>query len=133
MLGFGDLQRFSIELDGLNLSNSLISLVWDAERGADSKLASLHIDSHDDGVLHVENIASHNFKDAWEYGLGTVLTLAFISAFLEMSFKLVEQMIDDVSSENFNSIFISEGLSVWHNFNIKSKNCGEFLLDMLSL
>jgi len=133
VLGFGDLQRFSIELDGLNLSNSLISLVWDAERGADSKLASLHIDSHDDGVLHVENIASHNFKDAWEYGLGTVLTLAFISAFLEMSFKLVEQMIDDVSSENFNSIFISEGLSVWHNFNIKSKNCGEFLLDMLSL
>jgi len=133
VLGFSDLQRFSIELDRLDLSDSLISLVRDAQRGADSQLACLYIDSHDDGVLHVENIASHNFKDAWENGLGTVLTLAFISAFLKMSFKLVEQMIDDVSGENFNSIFISECLSVWHNFNIKSKNCGKFLLDMLSL
>jgi hypothetical protein len=82
VLGFGDLQRLSIELNGLNLSDSLISLVRDAERGADSKLASLHIDTHDDWVLHVENIAPNNFKDAWEYGLSTVLTLAFISAFL---------------------------------------------------
>jgi len=133
VLGFSHLQRFSIELDRLHLSDSLVSLVRDAQRSADSQLAGLDIDSHNDGVLHVENIASHNFKDAWEYGLGTVLTLAFISAFLEMSLELVEQMIDDVSSENFNSIFISEGLSVWHNFNIKSKNCCKFFLDMLSL
>ena len=133
VLGFGDLQRFSIELDGLNLSNSLISLVRNAEWSADSKLASLHIDTHDDGVLHVEDIAPNNFKDAWEYGLSTVLTLAFISAFLKMGFKLVEQMIDDVSGENFNTIFISECLCVWHYFNIKSKNCCKFFIDMLSL
>ena len=133
VLGFGDLQRFTIELNGLNLSDSLISLVRDAERGADSKLASLHIDTHNDGVLHVENIAPNNFKDAWEYGLGTVLTLAFISAFLKMGFKLVEQMIDDVSGENFYAIFISECLSIRHYFNIKSKNSGEFLLNMLAL
>lgn len=133
MLGFSHLQRFSIELDRLHLSDSLVSLVRDAQRGPDSQLAGLDIDSHNDGVLHVENIASHNFKDAWKYGLGTVLTLAFISAFLEMSFKLVEQMIDDVSCENFDSIFISKCLSVGHNFNIKSKNCCKFFLDMLSL
>jgi hypothetical protein len=133
VLGFGDLQRFSIELDRLDLSDSLISLVRDAQRGPDSQLAGLDIDSHNDGVLHVENIASHDFKDAWEYGLGTVLTLAFISAFLKMGFKLVEQMIDDVSGENFNTIFISECLCVWHYFNIKSKNCCKFFIDMLSL
>ena len=81
----------------------------------------------------MEDVAPDNFKDAGEYGLGTVLTLALVSAFLEMSFKLVEQMIDDVSGENGNSILISECLSIWHNFNIKSKNSGEFLLNMLSL
>jgi hypothetical protein len=81
----------------------------------------------------VENVASDNFKDAWEYGLGTVLALAFISAFFDVGFKLVEQMIDDVSGENGDSIFISECLSIRHYFNIKSKNSSEFLLNMLSL
>lgn len=133
MLWFRDLNRFIIEFDGLYLSDSLVSLVGDAEWGPDSKLACLHVDSHDDGVLHVEDVAPDNFKDAGEYGLGTVLTLALVSAFLEMSFKLVEQMIDDVSGENGNSILICECLSIWHNFNIKSKNSGEFLLNMLSL
>ena len=81
----------------------------------------------------MENVALHDFKDAREYGLGSVLALALISAFLHMGLELVEQVIDDVGCENSDSIFICESLSVRHNPHVKSKNCGELLLDMLSL
>lgn len=133
MLCLSHLQWLSIELDGLNPTYLLVALVGDTEWCTNSELSRLDGDSHNDGVLDVEHIALDDFKDAGEHGLGAVLGLALISALLEMSLKLIEQVIDDVSSENGETVLICESLGVGHNLDVESKNCSELFLHMVSL
>jgi len=119
MLRFSDLQGFSIQLDRFDLADSLVSFVWNAERSSNSELASLDIDSHNYGVLYMEYIALYDFKDAGEHSLGTIFSLTLISTLLEVSLKLIKQMIDDICSKDGDAVLISKSLSIRHNFHIE--------------
>ena len=131
--GFRDLQGLAVELDGLDLADSLVALVRHAQGSAHLQLAGLHIHSHDDRVLHVEHIALDYLQQAWEHSLSTVLSLSLLSALFDMSLKLIEQVIDNVGSEDGDAVLISELLCVGHDLDIECENGGKLFLHMITL
>lgn len=81
----------------------------------------------------MENCALDHFKKAREDGLGAFIALSIVSALFDILFELVEQVIDDVSCEDCNTVVVCELLSIWHDLDIKCENSGEFLLDIFAL
>ena len=81
----------------------------------------------------MEHVSFNYFKDAGKHGLGTVLSLALISALLEVCLKLIEQVIDDVCRENSYTVLICKGLGIGHDLDVKSKNSSKLFLHVLTL
>ena len=115
-----DLQRLAIELDRFDFTYTRITLLRDAERCADSELSSLHSQTNNDGIFHVEDSALDHLAKSREDCLGTVLLLSLFSAFLDILGELVKQVINDVCSEDSNAIVICILLSIWVNLHVES-------------
>ena len=67
--------------------------------------------------------------DGGEYGFVAFVFPAFLLALLHILCEIVEQVIDDLSCEHFDLIFLSECLGIWHNFDVEDQHAGKLFVD----
>ena len=119
MLRLCCLHRFSIKLDGLDLTYTHVALVRNAQGSADLQNTGLDGYTYHNGILHVEDGALDHLKKTGEHSLATLVRFSLVSALLDVCFELVEEVIDNVSCEYCDAIIICVLLCLGHYSNVK--------------
>lgn len=65
--------------------------------------------------------------DAWEDSVFAFFDFTFIFAFLHELDEVIEEVINDVRREDFNTVVFSVFLSVWQDFDIECEHACVFL------
>ena len=119
--------RLLVELHRLNDAQAQAVLVRNAQGCARAQDTFLHVDTDNDRGLGVEAGVLHHLQDAREDSFIAVLGLSFQLALLNVGGELVEQVIDDVRSEDLDALFVSKLLRVRHHTHVEGENSCEFL------
>ena len=67
----------------------------------------------------MEDRTLNHLQEAGEDRLGTVLLLSVLSALLDVSLKLIEEVIDDVGGEDSDAVVICELLGIGHHLHVE--------------
>ena len=127
--------RLLVELHRLNEAQAQAVLVRNAQGCARAQNTFLHVDTDNDRGLGVEAGVLHHLQDAREDSFIAVLGLSFQLALFDVGGELVEQVIDDLSGEDLDALFVSNLLGLWGDTHIEGKDNGKLLLlnDLLVL
>jgi hypothetical protein len=131
--GLSNLKGLAIQLDRFYLTYTHVALVWDTQRCANLQKTCFDSNTNDDGVLDVEYSSLNHFKNAGEHGFGALIGFSLIATLLDVKFKLIEEVINDISCEDSNTVFICKCLSIRHNLNIECQYSRKLLLNVLTL
>ena len=93
--------------------------------------SSFYVHTHDDWGLHVKDIVFNRFQEAREDGCCSSAILSGISALLHIFGKCIKQVVNDISSEDFDSFCLSKFISFVCNLHIECQDCCEFFHDLV--
>lgn len=123
----GLFQLLVVVLDRLNVSNldylhSLLRVFWiflfvEGERSSDSHWAVFYVNSKDYRIVLSED--SNGLKDTWENCFPSLFVLPLLSNFSNVFCEVVSQMIDNISSEDFDLVFLCVLLGVLENLDVE--------------
>ena len=66
--------------------------------------------------------------NCWEYGLDALILFSFFLALFHILCEVVEQMVDNLGSEDFDFILFCELLSLRHHLDIEGEHTGIFFV-----
>ena len=96
--------------------------LWYTKWSTDLKHSSCYIHSDNNWISSVKYGILNDFESTWENGVTTSSFFSIILALLNVSSKVIKQMIYNFGGENFNSFLFSKCSCVWSNTHIKCKN-----------
>lgn len=118
-----------INLKRFNNTYFQIFLVGHTQWRADLQDALLDIHTNNDGIVSVEDSIRDYLEGAREHGILAAGVHSFVLALFDIFSETIEQVIDDFGGEDLDSFFLGEGVGLWGDPYIKSKNCCKLLLD----